>query len=271
MEKLEIAAGDGARVEALTHGAQVTSWKPASGEERLFLSDRSTFAPDAAIRGGIPIIFPQFGGMGALPKHGFARVVEWEAVRAGRASTGRGEGHFRLTANARTRSTWNHAFSASFVVGVEGMSLSLALSVLNEDEVPFQFTAALHTYLLVDDVRGAIVRGLEGASFRDSAAGGVEKRQGDTELRVSGEVDRIYLGVDKPLEVKDALRRTRVAMRGFSDVVVWNPGAERGASLPDMDPSGWLRMLCVEAAVVGTPVKLGPGERWTGQQTLTAL
>ena len=66
-------------------------------------------------------------------------------------------------------------------------------------------------------------------------------------------------------------RRTRVAMRGFSDVVVWNPGAERGASLPDMDPSGWLRMLCVEAAVVGTPVKLRPGERWTGQQTLTAL
>jgi glucose-6-phosphate 1-epimerase len=102
MEKLEIAAGDGARVEACTHGAQVTSWKPASGEERLFLSDRSTFAPDAAIRGGVPIIFPQFGGMGALPKHGFARVVEWEAVRAGRASTGRGEGHFRLTANART-------------------------------------------------------------------------------------------------------------------------------------------------------------------------
>jgi len=30
-------------------------------------------------------------------------------------------------------------------------------------------------------------------------------------------------------------------------------------------------MLCVEAAVVGTPVRLEPGERWTGQQTLTAL
>jgi len=29
-------------------------------------------------------------------------------------------------------------------------------------------------------------------------------------------------------------------------------------------------MLCVEAAV-GSPVTLGPGERWTGQQTLTAL
>jgi len=271
MDKVEIAAGDGARVEVYAHGAQVTSWKPASGEERLFLSGRSTFEPNAAIRGGVPIIFPQFGGMGALPKHGFARVLEWETVRAGRTSTGRGEAHFRLTASPKTRSTWNHSFSASLVVGVEGMSLALALSVINEDAAPFQFTAALHTYLLVDDVRSSILKGLEGATFRDSAAGGVEKRQEDAELRVAGEVDRIYLGVGAPLEVRDAMRRTRIAMRGFSDVVVWNPGAARGSALPDMDPGGWLRMLCVEAAAVGTPVRLEPGERWTGQQTLTAL
>ena len=71
-----------------------------------------------------------------------------------------GEAQFRLTASERTRSAWNHAFSASFVVSVKGMSLSLALSVLNEDSVPFQFTAALHTYLLVDDIRSSVVHGL---------------------------------------------------------------------------------------------------------------
>lgn len=271
MEKVEIAAVDGARVEAYPHGAQVTSWKPASGEERLFLSGRSSFGPDTPIRGGVPIIFPQFGGLGNLPKHGFARVLEWEKLRAGQTSAGQGEGHFRLTANERTRSAWNHSFSASFVVSVQGMSLSLALSVLNEDTVPFQFTAALHTYLLVDDIRSSVVRGLEGATFRDAAAGGVEKRQDDPDLRATGELDRIYLGIGEPLEVRDSVRRTKVSMRGFSDVVVWNPGAERSASLPDMDPGAWLRMLCVEAAAVGTPVQLAPGERWTGQQTLTAL
>jgi glucose-6-phosphate 1-epimerase len=271
MEKVEIAAGDGARVEAYSHGAQVTSWKPASGEERLFLSGKSNFGSDASIRGGVPIIFPQFGGMGSLPKHGFARMLEWETVRAGRTSTGKGEAHFRLTANPRTRSAWNHTFSASFVVTVEGMSLALALSVLNEDSAPFQFTAALHTYLLVDDVRSSVVRGLEGLTFLDAAAGGVEKRQEHPELTAIGELDRIYLSVPAPLEVRDGVRNTRVSMRGFSDVVVWNPGAERGSALPDMDPSGWLRMLCVEAAAIGTPVRLEPGERWTGQQMLTAL
>jgi hypothetical protein len=30
-------------------------------------------------------------------------------------------------------------------------------------------------------------------------------------------------------------------------------------------------MLCVEAAAIGAPVQLAPGERWTGQQMLTAL
>lgn len=274
MEKVEVGARDGACVELYTHGAHVTSWKPASGEERLFLSSRSAFAPNAAIRGGVPIIFPQFASMGPLPKHGFARVEEWELTRTRRTRKGQGEAQLRLTASEGTRARWNHAFEATFVVTTEGMSLSLALSVLNADAARFEFTAALHTYLLVDDVREASVRGLQGVSYRDAAAGNTQGRQEEEDLAVGaggGELDRIYFAVPAPLEVRDALRRTRVAMTGFTDVVVWNPGQERAALLADLEPGGWLRMLCVEAAAIGTPVRLEPGERWTGQQTLTAL
>ena len=274
MERVEVIARDGACVEFYTHGAHVASWKPASGEERLFLSRRSTFAPNAAIRGGVPIIFPQFASMGPLPKHGFARVHEWELLRAGRTRKGQGEAQLRLTTSEQTRARWNHAFEATFVAGAQGMSLSLALSVLNGDTEPFEFTAALHTYLLVDDVREATVRGLQGVSYRDAAAGNVQGRQAEEDLAAGAggaELDRIYFGVPAPLEVRDALRRTRVAMTGFTDVVVWNPGQERAATLTDLEPGGWMRMLCVEAAAIGTPVRLEPGERWTGQQTLTAL
>lgn len=271
MEKVEVVAGDGARVELYTHGAHVTSWKPASGEERLFLSQRSAFAPDVAIRGGVPIIFPQFAGMGPLPKHGFARVSEWERLRAGRTSKGKGEAQLRLTATPTTRAIWDHSFDARFVATLGGMSLALSLSVFNDGTAPFDFTAALHTYFLVDDVRSTTIHGLQGLSFRDSAAGNATKCQEDAILQPSGELDRIYLGVREPLEIRDAVRRTRVAMKGFSDIVVWNPGAERAAVLTDLEPGGWLRMLCVEAAAIGTPVHLEAGERWTGQQTLTAL
>ena len=271
MEKVDVGANDGACVEVYTHGAHVTSWKPASGEERLFLSRRSEFAPSTSIRGGVPVVFPQFSGMGPLPKHGFARVSEWELVRAGRTSTGKGEAQLRLTSNDRTRAIWDHAFEASVVATVHGMSLSIALSVLNTDAVPFEFTAALHTYLLVDDVRGAAVHGLAGTTYRDAAAGGTEVSQAEEALVPSGEVDRIYLGATAPLEVRDGMRRTEVAMRGFSDVVIWNPGADHAATLTDLEPGGWLRMLCVEAAVIGAPLRLEPNERWTGQQLLTAL
>lgn len=271
MEKIEVSASDGACVELYTHGAHVTSWKPASGEERLFLSERSLFTSDSAIRGGVPIIFPQFASMGPLPKHGFARVSEWEVVRAGRTSKRKGEAHLRLTASAHTRTVWDHEFSASFVVSVEGMSLTMALSVLNEDTKPFDFTAALHTYLLVDDVRSTTVLGLQGTEYRDSAAGGTTRKcQDDATVTPAGELDRIYYDVRAPIEVRDAVRRTRLSMTGFNDAVVWNPGAGRAASLADMEPSGWLRMLCVEAAAIGVPVHLEPNERWTGQQTLTA-
>ena len=60
------------------HGAHVTSWKPARDhDERLFLSERSEFRAGTAIRGGIPVIFPQFAAEGPLPRHGFARTSEW--------------------------------------------------------------------------------------------------------------------------------------------------------------------------------------------------
>ena len=50
--------------------------------------------------------------------------------------------------------------------------------------------------------------------------------------------------------------------------MIWNPGAEKAAALNDLEPGGWQRMLCVEAAVVGRPVHLAPGERWQGRQQL---
>ena len=52
--------------------------------------------------------------------------------------------------------------------------------------------------------------------------------------------------------------------------MVWNPGPEKCASLPDMPDEDWPLMLCVEAAQIGNPVRLSPGEEWAGMQTLVA-
>ncbi len=54
LPRLVLQAPDGARSEIYLHGAHVTSWVPAGGQERLYVSELAEFRPDAAIRGGIP-------------------------------------------------------------------------------------------------------------------------------------------------------------------------------------------------------------------------
>jgi hypothetical protein len=53
----------------------VLSWVTPDGRERLFLSDKAVFDGSVAIRGGIPVCWPQFAGLGELPKHGFVRTL----------------------------------------------------------------------------------------------------------------------------------------------------------------------------------------------------
>ncbi|XP_037497074.1 putative glucose-6-phosphate 1-epimerase isoform X1 [Jatropha curcas] len=51
----------GASVRVSLHGGQVVSWRNEQGEELLFTSSKAIFRPPKAMRGGIPICFPQFG------------------------------------------------------------------------------------------------------------------------------------------------------------------------------------------------------------------
>ena len=73
------------------HGAHVTHHRPAGAQPSLFLSARSRFAPGAAIRGGVPLVFPWFGaraGHPTAPDHGFARICEWTVESVERAGDG---------------------------------------------------------------------------------------------------------------------------------------------------------------------------------------
>lgn len=54
----------GASARVNLFGGQVSSWKNDRGEELLFTSSKAIFRPPKAIRGGIPICFPQFGSSG---------------------------------------------------------------------------------------------------------------------------------------------------------------------------------------------------------------
>ncbi len=129
----------GARATVTEHGAHVLSWTPAAGDERLFLSARSRFGDGASIRGGIPVIFPQFAAFGPLPKHGFARTRPWTTLHVSPDSA-----TFELSADAATRAIWPHEFAARVVVRVDDASVAVTLTVENRDPAAFSFAAALH-------------------------------------------------------------------------------------------------------------------------------
>lgn len=265
MEPIRLVHPSGSTAHVHPHGAHVTSWIPAGGTEALFLSRASKFEPGTAIRGGVPVIFPQFADQGPLPKHGFARTAQWAVAdcQASRAV-------LQLRDDEATRAVWPHAFLAELAVELEETRLSMTLSVTNTDDAPFSFTGALHTYLRVADVHRASVHGLRGISYRDKTRDGQTFTEEDEALRIVGEVDRVYVRAPSALRVRDEAggRTILVGSEGFPDAVIWNPGAENAATLPDMQAGEEREMLCVEAAQAAEPARIAPGEAWRGAQVL---
>jgi glucose-6-phosphate 1-epimerase len=270
LPKVVLAARDGARAEFYLHGAHLTSWTPAgTADDRLFLSARSRFGENAAIRGGIPVCFPQFSSQGPLPNHGFARVTPWHVASAGQAEDGTACALLRLADSAATRQSWPHAFALELAITLSGQGLEVSLAVTNAGTECFAFTAALHTYLRVADVAATTVLGLGGARYHDKVRGRRDCREGAPALRIDGEVDRIYCAAPADLEVREPVRGMAIEAMGFPDTVVWNPGPA-AAALADLEPGGEKRMLCIEAAAAANPIALEAGSTWRGSQRLTA-
>ena len=263
-----LRAPDGAAAVVLLHGAQVVSWQPAGGGERLFLSERSRFGQGAAVRGGMPVIFPQFNERGPLPRHGFVRTRPWQLVRSD-VSADDALAVLQLADSEETRALWPHPFALELTVCVRNDRLDVELAVNNTGDSLFDFMAALHTYLRVAEVEMARVTGLNGCRYEDFTTGTMHVDEADA-VRVMEEIDRIYYGVSAPLVLSDAQRRLRIEAANFPEIVVWNPWREKAAAMADLAPGDFRRFLCVEAALIEKPVLLAPGEHWWGRQTLIA-
>lgn len=266
---VHLLAPNGAHATVLLHGAHVVSWRPAGGDEQLFLSDRAVFADGQAVRGGIPVCFPQFADRGPLPKHGFARTRAWHLVQADTAQDD-ALAVLRLMDDERTRALWPHGFELEATVRVGHNRLDVELSLTNTGALGFGFTAALHTYLMVHDLEHMRIEGLEGLSYTNTASGGNLETEGHAQVFVAKEVDRIYHRATRTVTLREPGRQVAAGTEGFTDVVIWNPGSVKSAALNDMAPRDYRRMVCVEAGLIERPHHLGPGEGWVGRQTLTA-
>jgi glucose-6-phosphate 1-epimerase len=253
-------AADGARLRLLPHGGHVTSWAPAGGDERLWLSRATGCGPGVAVRGGVPVVWPQFSGRGPLPKHGFARDRAWSLVSAAVGADGAAEATLVLGPDGGTRALWPHEFALSLLVRASGDALVIALGVANAGTSAFSFTAALHAYLAVPDPDTARIEGVGGHRAEDNADGGRERHLPPGPLRPAGPVDLAVRAARGPVRLVTPGRPDlEIDREGLPDLVVWNPG--RGLAPGDVHPGGESEFVCVEPAVLDA-VTLEPGQKW---------
>jgi glucose-6-phosphate 1-epimerase len=247
-------------------GAHVLSWQ-AGGRERLFLSPSSVCDGATAIRGGMPVCFPQFNQRGNLPKHGFARNVPWRLVPESSLSS---EKVFELVANPHTLALWPVKFRALLTVMLSEKSLKVQLTVENLCNQNLSFSGALHTYFAVQHIDQVSLTGQAQQPEWDAVNDTHQSCSGV--LKFNAEFDRVYdvLTDQQPtwslIDGQQQLRISQSASWGQS--VVWNPGADKCSQLKDMPLDGYQRMLCVEAARVTSTIQVQPAQTWVGWQLL---
>jgi glucose-6-phosphate 1-epimerase len=264
--RLTLANGDSVLVAQ--HGAHVVSWV-SGGRERLFISPNTVWDGRAAIRGGIPVCFPQFNQRGDLPKHGFVRNRPW-VLLAAEAGDAPNTLCFGFSANDSTRAIWPAEFEARLRVDLQPGQLCVTLQVRNLGTQAFSFTGALHSYLAVSDIAQVRLTGLGGQKEWDALA---DTHQTALEsLHCVGPFDRVYSAPHAPMHLHDPQGGLEISnSEGWADCVVWNPGAAGCAGMADMTPDAFTHMLCVEAAQVFQPTTVAPGAHWSGSQVLRAM
>jgi glucose-6-phosphate 1-epimerase len=251
--------------EIYLHGAHLTSWRPAGGEEVIFLSQRSQFEPGKAIRGGIPVCFPWFRNKVDDPKapsHGFVRTKDWKLDEIEM----RGDGvmvSLSTSSDEGTKVWWPHDFHLLHRL-ILGTALTQELVVSNTGTTPLRFEEALHTYYRVGGAEAIRISGLDGVAYLDNTDANREKRQvGD--IVFTAQTDRAYMDTTHAVEIADPIlrRRLRLTKQNSRTTVVWNPWSTGAQSLADLGDE-WRAMACVEASNMRAyGVDLAPGQQHT--------
>lgn len=262
---LQLRAPDGAEATITLYGAHLVSWKtppspqasaagavglqaPAA-QERLFLSTLSTLDGSRAIRGGVPVIFPQFAERGSGMRHGFARVSTWRVLESGEQD----DAAFAVLGLSQAdlapalAAAWPAPFELSLRVTVGAQSLALQLEVRNTGTEAFPFSAALHTYYLVEDAEAVRIDGVQTET-----------------LAITDKLDQVFEGIAGNIVFDTGADKLGLQQSGFTDAVVWNPGAADAAALNDMDDEAYRQFVCIEPALLG-PQVLEPGGSWRGE------
>ncbi|KAH6941857.1 hypothetical protein HPB50_023663 [Hyalomma asiaticum] len=136
----------------------------------------------------------------------------------------------------------------------------------------FEFTALLHPYWRVADVRHCTLSGCRGVLYADKTKDFGESREERECVTVSQWTDNIYKSTERvhKLTPVGAGKILTIEKENLPDTVVWNPWAKMASELEDFGSEEYLNMLCVEPGHVARPLRLRPAQRFNAVCTFTA-
>lgn len=267
---VRLTAADGAQATVALFGAHLLSWRTADGKERLFCSSRSALDGSKAIRGGVPVIFPQFNARGDGQRHGFARVSTWRLSGSSSGSGSDGNAawaEFILTPAdlaPATAQAWPHAFALRLRLSISAQTLDIDMRVQNTGTHAFPFGVALHTYYDVGRLDAASIDGLRQVRYTDHHLN--SQVQEEAAMRFTDKTDRLYQA-PPALTLHTAAGALQLEQQGFNEWVVWNPGAADAAALADLADDDYLRFVCIEPARADQQ-PLAAGAEWVGRHRI---
>uniref|UniRef100_A0A5B7B1G0 glucose-6-phosphate 1-epimerase n=2 Tax=Davidia involucrata TaxID=16924 RepID=A0A5B7B1G0_DAVIN len=274
--KIVLSEPNGSTAEVLLYGGQVVSWKNEQREELLFMSSKAIRKPPRAIRGGIPICFPQFANFGSLEQHGFARNRLWSQDSCPLPlppANNHSSVDLILKSTEEDLKSWPHRFELRLRISLSAGKLTLIPRVRNIDNKAFSFAFALRNYFCVSDISEVRVEGLETLDYFDNLMQRERYTEQADAITFDGEIDRVYLSTPAKIAIIDHEKKRTFVLRkeGMPDAVVWNPWDKKAKALPDLGDEDYKTMLCVDSAVIETPIVLKPFEEWKGRQELSTV
>lgn len=281
-----------------SYGATVVSWGHDS-QEMLFVSKKAILNGTKAIRGGVPIVFPQFGQPNtAMPQHGIARTSIWTIDSFSQNDRENASLVLTLEDSPQSLLLWPYKFQLVYTIKIslEGLYFSLVVSNTDPGPNPFQFNALFHTYFSVDAIESVVVNGLQNTFYSNKLENNnifladevspiiIEKevdnihinksghllgsivlyRNEEIEDGVEGVVSQVTISKNAYIQDKGSLCKVDVPV----DVVVWNPWIEKSKAIADLDDDAYLYFICIEPGVVSEPVTLSSGNLFVLEQFL---
>ncbi|KAM6584592.1 hypothetical protein CsatB_011594 [Cannabis sativa] len=279
IDQVVLRSPHGASARVSLYGGQVTSWRNDHGEELLFTSSKAIFKAPKAMRGGIPICFPQFGNGGSTELHGFARNKIWMIEDSPpplhlNDSHGKSFVDLLLKPSDDDMKCWPHSFEFRLRVSLaaDGV-LNMISRIRNVNGKPFSFSFAYHTYFSVSDISEVRIEGLETLDYLDNLCQKERFTEQGNAITFESEVDRVYVSAPNAIAILDHEKKRTFVIRkeGLPDIVVWNPWEKKSRAMGDLGDEEYKQMVCVDGAAIVRPITLKPGEEWTGRMQLKVV